>query len=125
MTINGLKFIADKISSAGIPYCFEEWTKDIQYPYFVGSYTETEPLNEDGESDSTFLLTGTTRGSWLSLEKTKSDIKNIFSEDGLTAILEDETGIAVFYTSSMPIPTGVDELKRIQINLKVKEWRVK
>lgn len=115
MTINGLKFIADKISSAGIPYCFEEWTKDIQYPYFVGSYTETEPLNEDGESDSTFLLTGTTRDSWLSLEKQKSDIKNIFPEDGLTAILEDETGIAVFYTSSMPIPTGVDELKRIQM----------
>lgn len=125
MTINGLKFIAGKLSNAGIPYCFEEWTKDLQYPYFVGSYTETEPLNEDGESDSTFLLTGTTRDSWLSLEKTKSDIKNIFPEDGLTAILEDETGIAVFYTSSMPIPTGVDELKRIQINLKVKEWRVK
>lgn len=47
------------------------------------------------------------------------------SEERLTAILEDKTGIAVFYTLSMPVPTGVDELKRIQINLKVKEWRVK
>ena len=42
MTVNGLKFIADKLNAAGIPYCFEEWTKDIQYPYFVGSYTESE-----------------------------------------------------------------------------------
>ena len=125
MTVNGLKFIADKLNAAGIPYCFEEWTKDIQYPYFVGSYTESEPHNEDGESNSTFLLTGTTRDSWLSLEQLKAEIKNIFPEDGLTAILEDKTGIAVFYTSSMPVPTGVDELKRIQINLKVKEWRVK
>lgn len=125
MTVNGLKFIADKLNAAGIPYCFEEWTKDIQYPYFVGSYTESEPINEDGESNSTFLLTGTTRDSWLSLEQAKTEIKNIFPEDGLTAILEDKTGIAVFYTSSMPVPTGVDELKRIQINLKVKEWRVK
>lgn len=125
MTINGLKFIADKLNAVGIPYCFEEWTKDIQYPYFVGSYTESEPLNEDGESNSTFILTGTTRDSWLSLEQSKAKIKNIFPEDGLTAILEDKTGIAVFYTSSIPVPTGVDELKRIQINLKVKEWRVK
>lgn len=125
MTINGLKFIANKLHSAWIPYCFGEWTKEIQYPYFVGSYTESEPLNEDGESSSTFLLTGTTRYSWLNLEKLKTNIKNMFPEDGLTAILEDNTGIAVFYMSSMPIPTGVDELKRIQINLKVKEWRVK
>ena len=78
MTVNGLKFIADKLNAAGIPYCFEEWTKDIQYPYFVGSYTESEPLNEDGESNSTFLLTGTTRDSWLSLEQLKAEIKNIF-----------------------------------------------
>ena len=45
MTVNGLKFIADKLNAAGIPYCFEEWTKDIQYPYFVGSYTESEPVS--------------------------------------------------------------------------------
>lgn len=125
MTINGLNFIAEKLKSAGIAYCFEEWTKEIRYPYFVGEYTESEPLNEDGESDSTFILTGTARDSWLNLERAKAEIKNIFPENGLTAILSDKTGIAVFYASSMPVPTGTDELKRIQINLKIKEWRVK
>ncbi|MGN0621351.1 MAG: hypothetical protein ACI4I9_05750 [Porcipelethomonas sp.] len=125
MTLSGLKFISARLSSAGIPYCFEEWTKEIRYPYFVGEYTESEPLNEDGESESTFILTGTARDSWLSLEKEKEKIRSIFPEDGITAILENKSGIAVFYSSAMPVPTGTDELKRIQINLKVKEWRVK
>jgi hypothetical protein len=125
MTISGLKFIASQLNMANIPYCFEEWNKELQYPYFVGEYTEVEPLNEDGESESTFILTGTTRGSWFSLEAEKEKIKNIFPEEGTTAILENKSGIAVCYSSSMPIPTGVDELKRLQINFKVKEWRVK
>lgn len=124
MTIRGLNFIAGKLKAAEIPYCFEEWTKDIQYPYFVGEYTESEPLNEDGESESTFILTGTTRGAWLELEKAKEKIRGIFPDIGITAILENKNGIAVFYSSAMPVPTGTDELKRIQINLKVKEWRV-
>lgn len=125
MTINGLKFIADNLTNAGIPYCFEEWTEKIIYPYFVGDYTESEPLNEDGESETSFILTGTTREGWRGIEIEKEKIKNIFPESGKTAILENKTGIAVFYTSAMPVPTGTDEIKRIQINLKVKEWRVK
>lgn len=124
MTINGLNFIADKLKTAGIPYCFEEWSKDITYPYWVGEYTESEPLTESGESESTFILTGTTNGSWLSLEQQKSIIKKTFPEIGTTAILEDKTGIAAFFITSMPVPTGTDELKRMQIDFKVKEWRV-
>ncbi|MCI8777405.1 MAG: hypothetical protein HFK00_08480 [Oscillospiraceae bacterium] len=125
MTVKGLGYIADKLDSAGIPYCFEEWTKEIQYPYFVGEYTESETESEDGENESIFILTGTSRKSWIELENAKADIRKIFPDDGVTAILEDETGIAVFYSSAMPVPTGTEELKRIQINLKVKEWRVR
>lgn len=125
MTVKGLGYIADKLDSAGIPYCFEEWTKEIQYPYFVGEYTESEAESEDGENESIFILTGTSRKSWIELENAKADIRKIFPDDGVTAILEDETGIVVFYSSAMPVPTGTEELKRIQINLKVKEWRVR
>lgn len=125
MTVKGLGYIADKLNSAGIPYCFEEWTKEIQYPYFVGEYTESEAGSEDGENESIFILTGTSRKSWIELENAKADIRKIFPDDGVTAILEDKTGIAVFYSSAMPVPTGTEELKRIQINLKVKEWRVR
>lgn len=125
MTVKGLGYIADKLNSAGIPYCFEEWTKEIQYPYFVGEYTESEAESEDGENESIFILTGTSRKSWIELENAKADIRKIFPDNGVTAILEDKTGIAVFYSSAMPVPTGTEELKRIQINLKVKEWRVR
>lgn len=32
--------------------------------------------------------------------------------------------VAVFYDSAFPVPTGDGELKRIQINLSIKEWKV-
>lgn len=124
MTLNGLNFISQKLEEIGIPYCFEEWTKKITYPYFVGEYTESEPLNEDGESESTFILTGTTNGSWLALEQVKDKVRRLFTDIGLTAILPDNIAIAVMYAGAMPVPTGTDDLKRIQINLKIKEWRV-
>lgn len=124
MTVNGLNFISSKLKEIGIPYCFEEWTREISYPYFVGEYTETEPLNEDGESESTFILTGTANGSFLSLEREKDKIRKTFTDVGITEILSDGTAIAVMYAGAMPVPTSTDQLKRIQINLKVKEWRV-
>ena len=124
MTLNGLNFISNKLREIGIPYCFEEWTKKISYPYFVGEYTEAEPLNEDGQSESTFILTGTTNGSWLSLEQEKNKIHKAFPDVGITEILPDNIAIAVMYAGSMPVPTGTENLKRMQINLKIKEWRV-
>lgn len=125
MTECGLKFIADRLKKGGVPYCFGEWTKKVSYPYFVGEYTESESMNEDGMSESTFILTGTARGSFSELEAEKAKIRELFPEDGVTAILENKTGTAVCYANAMPVPTGTDELKRIQINLKVYEWRVK
>lgn len=81
-------------------------------------------MNEDGESDSGFILTGTSNGSWLSLELEKDKIRKAFPDVGITKILPGSIAIAVMYAGAMPIPTGVENLKRIQINLKVKEWRV-
>lgn len=124
MTKQGLKFISDKLTAANIPYAFMVWTKQLSYPYFVGEYIESEPMYEYGESESTFILTGTTNGSWLTLESIKAQIKELFGCEGLTHIFEDGTAIAVIYQSSKPIPTSTDDLKRMQINLKVKEWRV-
>ena len=124
MTKNGLAFIEKKLKEIEIPYCFEEWTEDICYPYFVGEYTESEPLYECGESESTFILTGTASGSWLSLENAKEKIRKIFTDNGITEILDGNIAIAVMYAGAMPVPTGTDELKRMQINLKIKEWRV-
>lgn len=66
------------------------------------------------------MITGT-GSTWLALENAKDTIENNISK---TAILPNGNGIAVFYAGSLIVPTGNAELKRIQINLTVKEWSV-
>lgn len=123
MSISALKFISEKLERLKIPYAFEEWTaNEVPDPYFVGEYNEVESTEreENGYQETTLILTGTGR-KWLGLEQAKEIIENNITE---TAILPNGNGIAVFYSNSFPVPTGDAELKRIQINLTIKEWRV-
>ena len=122
MSIEALKFINDKLDENNINYEFMQWTKDIVYPYFVGEYQEAESINEDGLQESTFILSGFSKGSWIGLEQAKEKIEKIFNS--LAVILPNGNGMAVFYSGSLVIPTGDEKLKRIQINLQVKEWKV-
>ena len=124
MTLNILNFISKKLISADIPYCFKEWSNDISDPYFVGEYSDNSSVNEDGESESTFILTGTTVESSYSLEKYKEKVRKLFPDIGITDILSDGTAIAIMYDGAMMIPTNTDTIKRIQIKLKIKEWSV-
>lgn len=127
MTTAALKFIKDAMDSAGIPYEFMEFTSSITSlsSYWVGSYSEVTPNAEDGMQESQFILTGTTKGSWLNLEQQKATIETLFPMNGgKTAILPGGNGIAVFYGNAFPVPTGEGSLKRLQINLIIKEWKV-
>ena len=119
MTKATLDFIAKTLTENGINYEFMEWTTDVIYPYFTGEYIEEESLTEDGYQGATFILNGFTRGTYKDLEDAKEKIENMFNT---TAILND-VGVAILYSSSLVIPTNDDELKRIQINLSVKEWK--
>lgn len=123
MSIAALKFISDTLNSLNIDYQFGEWTLNpVPDPYFVGEYTESESMTkeEDGYQEISFLLTGTGT-KWLTLEQAKAKIESNISK---TAILPNGNGIAVFYGGALIIPTGDDRLKRIQINLTIKEWSV-
>lgn len=122
MTTESLAFINDILTEADINYEFMEWTSNIVYPYWVGEYTESEPLNEDGMQESTFMITGTTNGSWLSLEEAKATIESNLCNQ--TVILPNGNGLAVFYSGSLVVPTGNEKMKRMQINLLIKEWKV-
>lgn len=125
MTIEALQFISDSLKLLGIHYEFGEWSSDIVYPYFVGEYQESPPMNEDGMQETTFLLTGFSRESWLQLEREKEKIENHFSKvGGTTVITASGAAVAIFYANSLIIPTGDAELKKIQINLTIKEWKV-
>ena len=115
--------IDNELNNLSIPYEFMRWTGEKQYPYFVGEYMEEPTDSEDGYEEATFILTGTTRGSWLELENCKQKIKNHFpNPQGLRKSVADGA-VIIFYENSFPVDTGEDDLKRIQINLKVKKWR--
>lgn len=124
-----LKLVSEAMESLGLEYGFGEYSGneqgEIVYPYFVGEYTETESTTEDGLQESTVLLTGFSRGSWLTLEDAQERIERYFSRvSGKTAIADDGSGVVIFYARSLIVPTGDAELKSIQINLSVKEWKV-
>lgn len=126
MSKNLLKVVSDGMTELGIEYEFGEYTKEpIVYPYFVGEYTETEPMTEDGLQETTFMLSGFSRGTWLTLENAKAKIENYFNKVyGKTVMADDGSAVAVFYGNSLIVPTGDEELKKIQINLQCKEWKV-
>lgn len=118
-----LKFINEQLKALNIPYEFGEWTSDVQYPYFVGEITEDAPETEDGAETSTFILTGTHKGSYLDLIKIKEKVKKHF--DAIYG-LRDRTeagSISIFWDGAFFVPTNVADLKRIQINLRIKEWK--
>ena len=122
-----LGFINKALEDAGVSYEFLEWTRKITYPYFVGEYSEFEPDNESGEEDKSFILTGFYRGNnaRYELEKMRAKIEATFPAiGGKVAALDSGSVVAVFYGNSSYIPTGEEELYKIQINLSIKLWKV-
>ena len=119
-----LKFINEQMGILAIPYEFMEWTSDVVYPYWVGEITEEPVITEDGLQESTMILTGFYRGtSFESLETDKNKIKMHFSPITGLCAKTDSGSIAVFFDGSFYIPSGEAGLKKIQINLKIKEWK--
>lgn len=128
MSKAALKIITNAMASLGLNYDFPEWDGHPVYPYFVGEYTETPSANEDGMQETSFLLNGFARGkeAWLELEDAKEKIAAYFGKvGGHTVIADNGSAVAVFYSHSLVVPTGNMELKRIEINLTIKEWSVK
>ena len=121
-----LKIIDNAMKSLGIEYGFASYKKyPVVYPYFVGEYTETEPFREDGLQETSFLLTGFHRGTWSDLEDAKEKIEKYFNKvSGKVVVAEDGSAAAIFYASALIVPTGDAELKSIQVNLSIKEWKV-
>lgn len=119
MTVLGI--INNEMNSMDIPYEFMEWTSAVTYPYWIGEYSEVPSVTEDGYKETSLILTGTTKESWLELEQTRALIEKRF-RFGVNYSTNDGA-VAIFYENSFPVPTGEADLKRIQINLQVKEWK--
>lgn len=118
-----LKFINEQMDAIAVPYQYGEWTSKVVYPYGVGEITAFSPLNEDGAEESTLLLTFWHRGALIELEKIVNKLKKHFHPIyGLRGSTDSGT-IAVFFDTAFPVPSGEAELKKMQINLKIKEWK--
>jgi hypothetical protein len=119
-----LKFIGDQMNAIAVPYEFGEWSSEIVYPYFVGEITEEPPITEDGAEESTLILTGFVRGgTFLDLETVKARIKAHFHPVYGCRGDTDSGSIAVFYDGAFPVPSGEADLKKIEIHLKIHEWK--
>lgn len=118
-----LKFIKNQMAALNIPYEFGAWTGKVTYPYFTGELIEATPLTEDGKTEAAFILTGFHKGTYLDLEQIKEKIKNHF--DSITGYAEKTAaGVVVgWYDNSVYIPQDAADLKVIQINLILKEWK--
>lgn len=121
-----LKVIADELNKIDVPYAFMRWTSAVQYPYFIGEYTEEPTVTEDGLKECTLILTGTTKGDdhpYMELEEIRAKIEDHFPADYGLRVPTDQGVVVIFYANSFPVPTGEMDLKRIQINLQVKSWK--
>lgn len=118
-----LSVLKDELTALGVPYEFMRWTSENIDLYFVGEYSETVPTTEEGSKEISLILTGTTKQSFLVLEEFRELIESHFDPiDGFRKSIDGDSA-AIFYENAFPIPTGDANLKRIQINLRGKEWR--
>lgn len=124
MTNDTQKLVLEGMTALGLNYAFMEWKDKPAYPYFTGEYQERPVTSEDGLQEAAFILNGFTRGGWSDLEAAKKKIENYFYREGRTAIAPSGNAVAVCYNNSFVVPTGDAELKRIEIHLIVKEWKV-
>ena len=120
-----LNAVKKGMATINLNYEYQEWTADPVYPYFTGGYQEFEPLNEDGMQETSFILTGFTRGSYSDLEAAREKIEKKFNPISGYKVSTDDSVVAIFYALALSnVPTGDAELKKIQINLTIKEWKV-
>ena len=125
MSMAAMKYVSDLMGRLSIPYGYMRYKGTLPVDrYFTGEYSEVpSPYREEnGRRDITFILRGFTSGDWLLLEEDKEKIEKSCAK---TAILPDGTGLAVFYDSAMPVPTGDAQLKSIKINLTIQVWSVR
>ncbi len=119
-----LNFIKEQMRAIAAPYMYGRWTADVVYPYYVGELTEDAPRTEDGATDSTMLITGFHRGDPIALETDRQKIKKHFCPIyGCRGNTKDGGAIAVFYERAFIVPSGDADLHKIQIYLKIKQWK--
>lgn len=112
-----------ELQKIDVPYEFMRWTSTDTDIYWVGEFAESPTDKEDGYEEATLILTGTTKDRWLALLEHRAKIKDHFPSIGGLRIATDVGTVVIYYENSIPVPTGDANLKRIQVNLRIKMWK--
>lgn len=137
-----LNFVKSKLDEVKVPYEFGEWTSTVSYPYFVGSFDETDYSAESDCTTGVFTINGWARGEDCRLvlmmladrikrkfghlsEYVKSDWK--WDELNFLFGMAENTSNAflVCYFNTLSVPTDEDDLFRVQIILNTYQWKGK
>lgn len=115
-----LAFINSKLEANNIPYEYGIWTKKVDYPYCVGSFTENDYRFEDECTTGVFTLDCWSRDSIISLTQIADKVKVLF--DDLQKI-EGDYLLHIRYGGANIIPSGEQGLFRVSITLHTKSWK--
>lgn len=118
-----LKFIKSEMDELNIPYDFIEWNKKLTFPYFVGEISEIPTLDEDGQSQYQFILTGTDKETINNMLSVNEKLKTKYKY-GYKTLLDNGSGVVVIYENMLPIPSQDETIRRIQINIRIKQWEM-
>lgn len=117
------------LEQLGLNYEFGQYSKTPpDYPYWVGDYTESDGMTEDGKEIPVIILSGFTRGKFIDLETEKEAIKEHFKM-GVSEVVQTDSGkkvsVNIWFLDSMNIPNTENEMdmKRCEIHLQTKIWK--
>lgn len=115
-----LSFLNERLDELAIPYEFGEWTAEVSYPYFVGSFQEADFRFEDNRTDGVFTLDGWARDDKAALMEAADAIQAAFAD---LQMVEDGSAYFVRYGGAQSVPTGEADLYRVTITLYTYQWK--
>ena len=112
-----LTILKNEMKRLNIPYTSDSRDNEIELPQFIGEILETPTVDEDGKSEYSFILTGyATTYSYL------FDVADLLKSNYKQSAIVN--GIVIKYDNANPVDNGTDDLKQLQITLKIKKWSV-
>lgn len=112
-----LTILKNEMERLNIPYTYDSWDNEVELPQFIGEILETPTVDEDGKSEYSFILTGyATTYSYL------FDVADLLKSNYKQSAIVN--GIVIKYDNANPVDNGTDDLKQLQITLKIKKWSV-
>lgn len=115
--IDILTILNNEMEKQNIPYTFDTWDNDIELPQWIGEISETPTVDEDGKSEYSFILTGYAT-NYTYLFGVAKQLKTKYKP----SLIVD--GIVIQYNNTITVDNGTDDLKQLQITLKIKKWGV-